>query len=91
MPKYNKELLFRGVFKYLAFCTYCCYIVNNTWAGSVVYYGKKYRVRKNAGIVSVLGVSLGGSVHVLAGAIGVTAILMTSATAFNIVKYLGFV
>jgi threonine/homoserine/homoserine lactone efflux protein len=46
---------------------------------------------KNAGIVSVLGVSLGGSVHVLAGAIGVTAILMTSATAFNIVKYLGFV
>jgi threonine/homoserine/homoserine lactone efflux protein len=46
---------------------------------------------KNAGIVSVLGVSLGGSVHVLAGAIGVKAILMTSATAFNIVKYLGFV
>ncbi len=44
---------------------------------------------KKAGIVSVLGVSLGGSVHVLAGAIGVSAILMTSATAFNIVKYLG--
>ncbi|MFS0669296.1 LysE family translocator [Peribacillus frigoritolerans] len=44
---------------------------------------------KKAGIVSVLGVSLGGSVHVLAGAVGVSAILMTSATAFNIVKYLG--
>ncbi|TQR38962.1 LysE family translocator [Brevibacillus brevis] len=42
-----------------------------------------------AGLVSVLGVSLGGSVHVLAGAIGVSAILMTSATAFHIVKYLG--
>ncbi|MED4691257.1 hypothetical protein [Peribacillus frigoritolerans] len=66
-------------------------LLHCSWAGSVVYYGKKYRVRKNAGIVSVLGVSLGGSVHVLAGAIGVTAILMTSATAFNIVKYLGFV
>jgi threonine/homoserine/homoserine lactone efflux protein len=44
---------------------------------------------KKAGLVSVLGVSLGGAVHVLAGAIGVSAILMTSATAFNIVKYLG--
>ncbi|MFI8710996.1 LysE family translocator [Brevibacillus brevis] len=44
---------------------------------------------KKAGLVSVLGVSLGGSVHVLAGAIGVSAILMTSATAFHIVKYLG--
>lgn len=44
---------------------------------------------KKAGLVSVLGVSLGGSVHVLAGAIGVSAILMTSATAFSIVKYLG--
>ena len=44
---------------------------------------------KKAGLVSALGVSLGGSVHVLAGAIGVSAILMTSATAFNIVKYLG--
>lgn len=42
-----------------------------------------------AGLVSVLGVSLGGSVHVIAGAIGVSAILMTSATAFHIVKYLG--
>ncbi|MRG28415.1 LysE family translocator [Laceyella tengchongensis] len=44
---------------------------------------------KKAGLLSVLGVSLGGAVHVLAGAIGVSAILMTSATAFNIVKYLG--
>ncbi|RNB92276.1 LysE family translocator [Brevibacillus fluminis] len=44
---------------------------------------------KKAGLVSVLGVALGGSVHVLAGAIGVSAILMTSATAFSIVKYLG--
>jgi threonine/homoserine/homoserine lactone efflux protein len=44
---------------------------------------------KKAGLVSMLGVSLGGCVHVLAGALGVSAILMTSATAFNIVKYLG--
>ncbi|MGO0059308.1 LysE family translocator [Brevibacillus fluminis] len=44
---------------------------------------------KKAGLVSVLGVALGGSVHVFAGAIGVSAILMTSEIAFSIVKYLG--
>jgi threonine/homoserine/homoserine lactone efflux protein len=44
---------------------------------------------KKAGLVSVLGVTLGGSIHVLAGALGVSAILMTSVTAFHIVKYLG--
>lgn len=44
---------------------------------------------RKAGLVSVLGVCLGGSVHVAAAVIGVSAILMTSATAFNIVKYLG--
>lgn len=44
---------------------------------------------RQAGLVSVLGVSLGGAVHVLAGAVGISAILMTSATAFTVVKYLG--
>lgn len=59
--------------------------------GPAVFYimGRSIEQGKKAGIVSVLGVSIGGSVHVLAGAIGVSAVLMTSATAFNIVKYLG--
>lgn len=59
--------------------------------GPAVFYimARSIDQGKRAGLVSVLGVSLGGSVHVLAGAIGVSAILMTSATAFNIVKYLG--
>ncbi|USG67858.1 LysE family translocator [Brevibacillus ruminantium] len=59
--------------------------------GPAVFYimARSIDQGKKAGLVSVLGVSLGGSVHVLAGAIGVSAILMTSATAFNIVKYLG--
>lgn len=59
--------------------------------GPAVFYimGRSMNEGKKAGLVSVLGVSLGGSVHVLAGAIGVSAILMTSATAFQLVKYLG--
>jgi threonine/homoserine/homoserine lactone efflux protein len=61
--------------------------------GPAVFYimARSIDQGKKAGIVSVLGVSLGGAVHVLAGAIGISAILMTSATAFHIVKYLGAV
>ncbi|GED68661.1 hypothetical protein BRE01_23630 [Brevibacillus reuszeri] len=59
--------------------------------GPAVFYimARSIDQGKKAGLVSVLGVALGGSIHVLAGAIGVSAILMTSATAFHIVKYLG--
>jgi threonine/homoserine/homoserine lactone efflux protein len=59
--------------------------------GPAVFYimARSIDQGKKAGLVSVLGVVLGGSVHVLAGAIGISAILMTSATAFHIVKYLG--
>ncbi len=42
-----------------------------------------------AGIVSVLGISLGGWVHVVAAAIGLSALLVSSALAFTVVKYLG--
>ncbi|MDN5216686.1 LysE family translocator [Fulvivirgaceae bacterium BMA12] len=42
-----------------------------------------------AGIVSVLGIGVGGLTHVLFAGIGISAILVASATAFAIVKYLG--
>ncbi len=42
-----------------------------------------------AGIISVLGISLGGWVHVVAAAVGLSALLVSSALAFTIVKYLG--
>ena len=42
-----------------------------------------------AGVVSALGVALGGLVHVTAAAIGLSSLLVSSATAFNIVKYAG--
>lgn len=42
-----------------------------------------------AGIVSVLGIASGNSVHIIAAALGISALLLSSALAFNIVKYLG--
>lgn len=44
---------------------------------------------RTAGLVSVLGVAIGSMVHVAAAALGVSALLVSSATAFRVVKYLG--
>jgi threonine/homoserine/homoserine lactone efflux protein len=44
---------------------------------------------RRAGVVSVMGVQTGTLVHVLAATLGLSAILLTSALAFDIVKYLG--
>ncbi len=44
---------------------------------------------RKAGIVSVLGLEVGSLFQVLAATLGITAILLSSALAFNIVKYLG--
>lgn len=42
-----------------------------------------------AGLTSVLGLATGALVHVAAAAVGLSAILLASATAFNVVKLLG--
>jgi threonine/homoserine/homoserine lactone efflux protein len=44
-----------------------------------------------AGLVSALGIAVGGLVHVTAAAIGLSSLLVSSATAFNVVKYAGAV
>jgi threonine/homoserine/homoserine lactone efflux protein len=44
---------------------------------------------RSAGLASVLGVTVGSAVHIAAAALGLSAILMRSGTAFEIVKYAG--
>lgn len=42
-----------------------------------------------AGLASVLGIQCGGMVHVLMATLGLSAILLSSALAFNLIKYAG--
>jgi threonine/homoserine/homoserine lactone efflux protein len=44
---------------------------------------------RSAGLVSVLGIHLGTVVHVLAAALGISAVLAASQTAFDVVRYAG--
>ncbi len=59
--------------------------------GPAVFYivARSIDQGRAAGIVSTLGINTGTLVHVVAAAFGISAILMSSALAFNIVKYLG--
>ena len=44
---------------------------------------------RQAGLVSVLGIHLGTVVHIVGAAVGLSALILSSALAFAIVKYLG--
>ncbi|NJL88001.1 MAG: LysE family translocator [Leptolyngbyaceae cyanobacterium SM1_1_3] len=51
--------------------------------------GRSLEQGRIAGIVSALGIFVGNLGHTAAAAVGLSAILMTSALAFNLVKYAG--
>jgi threonine/homoserine/homoserine lactone efflux protein len=59
--------------------------------GPAVFYilGRSVGQGRGAGFVSALGISVGSLVHTAAAAVGLSALLMSSALAFGIVKYLG--
>jgi threonine/homoserine/homoserine lactone efflux protein len=59
--------------------------------GPAVLYivGRSIGQGRNAGFVSALGIGVGTLVHTAAAAIGLSALLMSSATAFSVAKYLG--
>jgi threonine/homoserine/homoserine lactone efflux protein len=59
--------------------------------GPAVLYivGRSIGQGRNAGFVSALGIGVGTLVHTAAAAVGLSALLVSSATAFSVVKYLG--
>jgi threonine/homoserine/homoserine lactone efflux protein len=59
--------------------------------GPAVFYimGRSIEQGRRAGLVSVLSVEVGNFAHVLAATFGLSALLLSSALAFTLVKYLG--
>lgn len=57
--------------------------------GLLYVAGRTLAGGRQIGIASSLGTGLGGLVHVLAGALGVSALIMASATAFAALKLVG--
>ena len=57
--------------------------------GMLYVLGRSLAGGKREGVLSALGTFLGGLVHVLAAALGVSIVLARSAMAFSIVKYAG--
>ena len=59
--------------------------------GPAVLYivGRSIGQGRNAGLVSALGIGVGTLIHTAAAAVGLSALLVSSATAFSVVKYLG--
>jgi threonine/homoserine/homoserine lactone efflux protein len=59
--------------------------------GPAVLYivARSVKQGRAAGLVSVLGIHLGTIVHITAAAVGLSALVVSSALAFAIVKYLG--
>ena len=44
---------------------------------------------RRAGVVSAFGIAMGGTLHVLGAAVGLSAVLASSAVAFTLIKYTG--
>ena len=59
--------------------------------GPAIFYivGRSIGHSRNAGLVSALGIGVGTLIHTAAAAVGLSALLVSSATAFSVVKYLG--
>ena len=57
--------------------------------GMLYVLGRTVNGGRREGILSSLGTFAGGSIHVVAAALGLSAILATSATAFQVVRYAG--
>ena len=59
--------------------------------GPAILYivGRSIGQGRSAGLVSALGIGVGTLIHTAAAAVGLSALLVSSATAFSVVKYLG--
>ncbi len=65
-------------------------ILNITPGADVLYITNRSAIQgSKAGVVAALGIGAGCVVHVLAAALGLSMILVSSSLAFSVIKYLG--
>jgi threonine/homoserine/homoserine lactone efflux protein len=59
--------------------------------GPGIFYvlGRTLHGGRREGVLSAFGTFVGGAIHALGAALGLSAVLMTSATAFEVVRYAG--
>jgi threonine/homoserine/homoserine lactone efflux protein len=57
--------------------------------GMLYVLARSLSAGRSVGIRSSVGTAIGGTIHVVAAAVGLSAVLASSATAFAVVKYIG--
>lgn len=80
MPDWSTLILFAGAASILVF---------TPGPNTLYIIARSIQQGRTAGIVSSLGVETGTLVHLTAAALGISALLVSSAMAFNVVKYAG--
>ena len=78
-----------GIHDYGIFVASC--VLLNLMPGQDTFYilGRSIGQGRPAGVASALGITAGSVVHTLAAALGLSAVLATSATAFLVLKFAG--
>src|SRR5690349_15947974 len=78
-----------GAAKFYLFMTAALLLAIAPGPGMLYVLARSLAGGKREGVLSAFGTFLGGMVHVLAAALGISIILAKSALAFAAVKYLG--
>ncbi|MGH9941620.1 MAG: LysE family translocator [Pyrinomonadaceae bacterium] len=73
----------------MLFATAAAILVFTPGPNTLYIIARSVQQGRTAGIVSSLGVEVGTLIHVAAAALGISALLVSSALAFNLVKYAG--
>lgn len=73
----------------ILFATAASILVFTPGPNTLYIIARSVQQGRTAGIVSSLGVEVGTLIHVTAAAFGISALLLSSALAFNIMKYVG--
>ncbi len=73
----------------VAYCFACILLIASPGPGQALVIARTVESDARAGITTAVGLQIGTLVHTVAAALGLSAILATSATAFTVVKYVG--